>query len=152
MDDDSDHVKQKSRAELLRQANDIMKSFLLGGLKVQEGDSCDLLLAVRQIIASTADIRRSAVKEFLSTGDMDSFLLSLIPVHDCIFYDAYAPYWLRHCKPVTDSDDEVEFTFYNDLIDMYWAAKWQEWKKKGEWCVTIMLPPTKGLIALQRNS
>lgn len=147
--DDEDH---NTRSYRLKQVNDIMKSFLLGGLRVKEDDCGDLATAVQKIIASTADIRKAAVKEFLSTGDMDSFLLSLMPVHNRIFYDAYAPYWLSHCKPVTDRDSEVEFTFYNDIIDMFWAAKWQEWKKKGEWCVTIMLPPTKGLIALQRNS
>jgi hypothetical protein len=32
---------------------------------------------------------------------------------------------------------------------MYWVGKWQEWKRKDKWEVTIMLPPTKGLVLLQ---
>ena len=134
------------------EALDLAKSFLLSGLRIKKDDCADLFEKIRRVIVKHELKIRSAAEEFLSTGDMDSFLSSLIPVHDCIFYDAYALYWLSHCHPVSDSDDEAEFTFYNDLIDMYWAAKWQEWKKKGEWCVTIMLPPTKGLIAIQRRA
>ena len=143
--DDEDHNK------LLKEANDLMKSFLLGGLRVKEDDSGSLVSEVQKIFELTVEERREAVRGYLTTQDMDAFIAALLPIQKSIFYDAYGPYWLSHCHPVVDSDDVVEFTFYNDLIDMFWAAKWQEWKKKGEWCVTIMLPPTKGLMALQRN-
>jgi hypothetical protein len=61
----------------------------------------------------------------------------------------YSPYWLKHCHPVSERDDDAGFTYYNDLIDMYWVGKWQEWKRKDKWEVMIMLPPTKGLVLLQ---
>ena len=92
---------------------------------------------------------RAAVSGYLGDDDQDAFFLSLLPIHLKIWYEAYAPYWLEHCRPVSDRDDEAEFTYYNDLIDMYWVGEWQGWKRKGKWEVTIMLPPTKGLVLLQ---
>ena len=91
----------------------------------------------------------AAAKEYLETADLDALIIALFPAHSEVMYHAYAPYWLSHCHPVDDRDDTTEFTYYNDLIDMYWAWKWQEWKKKNELCVTIMLPPTRGLIDFQ---
>ena len=128
------------------QAIDTARSFLLSGLRIRTDDSGELVSAVQRIMDSEKKSISKAVKEFMSNADMDSFLLSLLPVHYRIIYEAYAPYWLSHCQPVEDGDSEVEFTYYNDLIDMYWAGAWNEWKRKGEWCVTIMLPPTKGLM------
>ena len=127
-------------------AIEMAKSFLLSGLRVMESDSGGLLADVQRILDAEKKRISLAVKEFMSDADTDSFLLSLLPVHYRILYEAYAPYWLSHCRTVADHDDDAEFTYYNDLIDMYWAGAWSEWKKKGEWCVTIMLPPTKGLM------
>ena len=128
------------------QAVDMAGSFLLGGLRVKADDSGGLVGIIQRIIDDEKKSISKAIKEFMSTEDLDSFLLSLLPVHCRILYEAYAPYWLSHCKPVDDRDRDAEFTYYNDLIDMYWAGAWSEWKRKGEWCVTIMLPPTKGLM------
>ena len=127
-------------------AIEMAKSFLLSGFRVKETDSGELAQDVQRIMDEEKKRISLAVKEFMSDADTDTFLLSLLPVHYRILYEAYAPYWLSHCRPVEDRDSEVEFTYYNDLIDMYWAGAWSEWKKKGEWCVTIMLPPTKGLM------
>ena len=129
-------------------AVEIAKSFLLSGMRVKKDDIGELVRVIQGILDAEKKSIREAIKEFMSTGDMDSFLLSLLPVHYRIIYEAYAPYWLSHCQPVEDRDSEVEFTYYNDLIDMYWAAAWQEWKTRDKWEVTIMLPPTKGLMAL----
>ena len=122
MKDMMTHHSSKTRNERLKQANDIMKSFLLGGLRVKEDDCEELIAEVKRIVASTGEQRREAVKGYLSNQDTDAFLMALLPIHNRIFYDAYSAYWLQHCHPVIDSDDEVEFTFYNDLIDMFWAA------------------------------
>ena len=130
------------------QAVEMAKSFLLGGLRIREDDSRELVSTTQQIIDGEKKQISLAVKEFMSTGDTDSFLLSLLPIHYRILYKAYAPYWLSHCKPVEDADSEVEFTYYNDLIDMYWAGAWGEWKTKGRLQVSVMLPPTKGLMIM----
>ena len=104
---------------------------------------------IRLILNQHMNEIRAAVKRYLDDGDQDAFFLVLLPVHQKIWYETYAPYWLKHCRPVSERDDEAEFTYYNDLIDMYWVGKWQEWKRKDKWEVTIMLPPTKGLVLLQ---
>ena len=135
--------KEKTNKDL---AVDMAKSFLLSGLRIKDSDSGGLIADVQRIIDGSRKQISRAVKEFMSDADTDSFLLSLLPVHYRILYEAYAPYWLSHCKPVTDRDQDAEFTYYNDLIDMYWAAGWDEWKTKGRLQVTVMLPPTKGLM------
>ena len=133
--------------------NKLVTDFLFLGMPVSgaDQDSPDmnaLIDAVRIILDNSMAEIRAAVKVYRSTEDLDTLFLTLLPIHSRIRYGAYAPYWLHHCRTVEDQDNEAEFTYYNDLIDMYWAWKWQEWKKKGEYAVTIMLPPTKGLIAL----
>ena len=105
--------------------------------------------AVNSILTADMKIIKSSMADYVRTEDHDAFMLALLPTHYRVLYEAYAPYWLAHCHPVDDRDDDAEFTYYNDLIDMYWAWKWQEWKKKGEWCVTLRLPPTAGLIRYQ---
>ena len=131
--------------------NDVIRSFLFSGMPIAKGEENSEM--VNAVVESSriifdrhkADIT-AAAREYRENNDLDELLTSLLPAQREIWYVAYAPYWLRHCRPVIDHDDATEFTYYNDLIDMYWAWKWQEWKKKGEWCVTIMLPPTKGMI------
>ena len=105
--------------------------------------------SIRIILMQHRNKVKAAVKGYLDDGDQDAFFFFFFPVHLKIRYEAYAPYWLQHCHPVSDYDDAAEFTYYNDLIDMYWVGEWQEWKRKEKWEVTIMLPPTKGLILLK---
>ena len=144
------------------QAVEIARSFLFGGMRLRRGSRDDaetddvkvILKRARRIIHEEQGTIKPAFKAFRSDGDLDAFLSSLCKVHTRIFYEAYGDYWLKHCIPIrelagekrVDRDADAEFTFYNDIIDMYWVGKWQEWKKNGEWCVTIMLPPTAGLM------
>ena len=39
-------------------------------------------------------------------------------------------------------NEDIHYTYYNDIIDMYWVPEWQQWKRKEKLEVTIMLPPT----------
>ncbi len=136
-----------------KEVNELAMAYLFSGMPISKQDEESLI--VKSVVEGVKgifdvympDIRRAA-KRYLDDEDQDAFFIALLPVHNKIWYEAYSPYWLLHCKPVTDRDTETEFTYYNDLIDMYWAWKWQEWKKKGEYAVTIMFPPTKGLVAL----
>ena len=120
----------RSDASYRENVNRIMESFLLSGLKTKEDDSAELMESIRSIIARTKNERREAVRKYRDSHVLEAFLTDLIPVYNLILYEAYAPYWLLHCKPDKESDDVVDFTYYNDLIDMYWAAPWQEWKRK----------------------
>lgn len=138
-------------SQTFEEARDMAKEFLLSGMPISRKDEGGEQLKVmydhiNRILTGHKSTIRSAIKDYLDTDDIDAFVLSLLPIHYEIWYEAYAPYWLEHCTPVSLTDAEAEFTCYNDLIDMYWAGKWQEWKKKDELAVTIMLPPTKGLI------
>ena len=133
--------------------NGIVKEILLGFLpvagKAADGSEPETVIKnVRLIIDTHMREIRAAAMAYRETGDLDTLFFALLQVHNKIRYEAYAPYWLSHCKPVDDHDSETEFTYYNDLIDMYWAWQWQEWKKKDVWCVTVMLPPTGGLMDL----
>lgn len=135
----------------LKEANNYAKEFLLVGTKIKCGDCSTLLKTTIDSINHILEVNKKTIKEAVADysrdDDVDAFMLALFPIHYRILYEAYAPYWLSHCKPVDDRDSEAEFTYYNDLIDMYWAWKWQEWKHKGEYGVAVMLPPTKGLMA-----
>ena len=135
------------------EVNTLIMDYLLSGMPIAKEDEDDPIMAtvidaIKDIFDTHMPAIRAAAKEYMKTGDMDALNLSLLPVHNLIWYEAYAPYWLLHCKPVDDSDGDNQFTYYNDLIDMYWLWKHQVWSKKEETCVTIMLPPTKGLLTL----
>ena len=146
------HVQQKQWVAR-KEAKELAEAFLFSGMPVAGGEEDSVLEEVIDAIELILNAHRTDIKatiqRYLENGDQDAFFLSLLPVHLELWYEAYALYWLKHCRPVTDHDDEAEFTFYNDLIDMYWVGKWQEWKRKDKWEVTIKLPPTKGLVLLQ---
>lgn len=132
------------------EVNKLVKDFLFSGMPIAKEDEDGAALnpvvdAIKDIFDKHMPEIRIAAEEYATTEDLDALILSLLPVHNLIWYEAYGPYWLSHCKPVSDDPD---YTFFNDLIDMYWHWKHQVWSKKEETCVTIMLPPTKGLLAL----
>lgn len=140
-------MKTKAKTDV----DEMVKSYLLSSMPISEKDADGpvakaVIDSIRVIFDSHMAEIKQAAKEYELTEDAEALAISLLPIRTQIWYEAYGPYWLYHCKPVEVSDSETEFTYYNDLIDMYWAWRWQEWKKKDEWCVTIMLPPTKGLL------
>lgn len=140
---------EKKRTYTKDEAVDLAKSFLLGGLRIRADDSAETVTRIQRIIDSEKKSISKAVKAFMSNSDVDAFLLSLCPLHTRIFYEGYGDYWLKHCRlvdPAVEHDNDASFTHYNDLIDMFWVGEWQEWKTKGKWEVTIMLPPTAGLM------
>ena len=40
------------------------------------------------------------------------------------------------------NNEDIHYTYYNDIIDMFWVPEWWQWKRKEKLEVTIMLPPT----------
>ncbi len=134
--------------------NNLAKAYLFSGMPISLHDKgSQAVRAVTDGIKTILNIHmpeiKTAAKRYLDDDDQDAFFLALLPYRYKIWYEAYSPYWLLHCHLVTDHDSVTEFTYYNDLIDMYWAWEWQEWKKKEQYSVTIMLPPTRGLVSLQ---
>jgi hypothetical protein len=132
------------------EANELAKSYLLSGMPIARSDEeSPVMDAIVERIKAIFDVHmpdiRTAIKRYLDDDDQDAFFIALLPIHNKIWYEAYSPYWLLHCEP--DSSDP-DYTFFNDLINMYWHWKNQLWSKKEEFCVTIMLPPTRGLVNL----
>ena len=128
----------------------LVKDYLFSAMPIakadEQGHAVNAVIdAIKNILDTHMPAIRKAAEEYATTEDLDALILSLLPVHNLIWYEAYAPYWLLHCQPVSDDPD---YTFFNDLIDMYWLWKHQLWSKREETCCTIMLPPTKGLVAL----
>ncbi len=139
--------------------NHMVLSILLSEMIVAESDntSPEVMSFVKDgtaIINDHKPLIHAAAKQYMVTGDEEKLRLFLLPFHHMIRYEAYSPYWLKHCTAVSDPD----YTFYNDLIDMYWAWKEQEWKNPQNpenvhssqaWKTRFALPPTKGLILLR---
>ena len=146
----SDAQRERYREQLSRLRKRIRtlalnfgRSYLFSGVRVAKGDE-DAVEHIRAVLAENEirDAERDALAVLFSCYDFDRYLLSLTPLALKIFHLGYGPYWAGHCRKVADRDSEAEFTYYNDLIDMYWVPAWSEWKKRNKWEVTIMLPPT----------
>lgn len=141
------------KKKISKSATEICRSFLLCGIRILKGDEDNgVVERINMILAE--EIARGALKEasriLFSTYDVDKFLESLCPVHDRVFYEGYAPYWIEHCAVYNEEGKRTlgggEFSAWNDIIDMGWIEEYNIWKKKDEMCWTIMLPPTMELI------
>lgn len=135
-----------------KSVNDLVMSFLFTGMPVSSKDAdspaVDAVVdAVRVIFDKHISGIRVAIQKHEESKDMEALTYDLLPVRNKLLYEAYAPYWLTHCRLVKNHHNERWFTYYNDLIDMYWAWKRQAWMSK-DGCSTVMLPPTRGLITL----
>ena len=165
------------------EVNNTVLSLLLSEMMVADGDVdspevAAFVEAGKEIIYGHMDAIRQAAKKYMETGDRKELRLSLLPFHHMIRYEAYSPYWLLHCRLITGSnaipdfilgpkDECGDYTYYNDLIDMHWAWKDQQWKSlqdlgdQGKQFdqleqvlqldrkIRFSLPPTKGLIQLR---
>lgn len=134
----------------------ILESFLYMGTRcrmddLEVKDMMDAIKRINKEEQKAGELKRLQ-KVLFTTYSLDKFLGESVRWHNRIWYEAYAPYWLTHVT----KHDNPEYPYYNDLIDMYWWDKCNEWAAtkiedgkqvtdyhKG---VTIMLPPTKELI------
>lgn len=141
------------KIKIAKDATEICRGFILSGILILKGDGSDgVIERINMILAE--EKAKGAFKEasriLFTTYDVDKFLEALCPVHERVFYEGYAHYWLKHCTVYDDEEVQTkgggEFSAWNDIIDMGWIAENNIWKKKGEWCVRIMLPPTAELI------
>ena len=125
----------------------IGRAYIFSGIQLAKGDE-HVWERIRAYVPDNeiADAERAALTVLFSSYNINGFLTALLPVKYKAFYLGYGPYWAKHCKPITDSDGNEEFTYYNDIIDMFWDADKNEWKRKGGQSAMIMLPPTMELI------
>ena len=150
---------KKLKSEIAADASELMKDFLVSGCRLltRDKDTADWKGFIRATDKITEEWisqggNREVAKVLWKIYDIDAFFTSLLPLHYKIWYEAYGPYWLAHCTPTF----EDEYTFTNDIIEMEWWAKHNEWaavkmedgKKVTDYekGVTIMLPPTQELL------
>lgn len=141
------------KKKISKSATEICRSFLLCGIRIlKEDENNEAIERINMILAE--EIARGALKEasriLFSTYNVDKFLEALCPVHDRVFYEGYAPYWIEHCDVYNEEGKQThgggEFSAWNHIIDMGWIEEYGVWKKKDEMCWMIMLPPTMELI------
>ena len=141
------------KKKISKSATEICRSFLLCGIRIlKEDENNEAIERINMILAE--EIARGALKEasriLFSTYNVDKFLEALCPVHDRVFYEGYAPYWIEHCDVYNEVGKQThgggEFSAWNHIIDMGWIEEYGVWKKKDEMCWMIMLPPTMELI------
>lgn len=149
----------KLKQEIADDATEVMKSFVTLGMRLAKGDKGsedwrNVIKATERLFNEWAEQGKlkEASKILFTTYDIDKFLEALCPIHSTVWHLAYGGHWLKH---ITETGEQ-EYTYYNDILDMYW------WKEHHEWAatkiengkrvtdyyggVTIMLPPTKELI------
>ena len=149
----------KLKHEIADDAAKVIWDFLVSGVRSadKDQDSDDWKAVIRKSEGfidewSKSGRMKEVSKILFTTFDVDKFLFALLPLYYKIWYEAYGPYWLKHCIPTF----EDEFTFSNDIIGMEWWDEHHEWAsvkieggkkvcdyRKG---VTIMLPPTEELL------
>ena len=141
------------KKKISKSATEICRSFLLCGIRIlKEDENNEAIERINMILAE--EIARGALKEasriLFSTYNVDKFLEALCPVHDRVFYEGYAPYWIEQCDVYNEEGKQThgggEFSAWNHIIDMGWIEEYGVWKKKDEMCWMIMLPPTMELI------
>lgn len=146
------HFTDDIKEELRSLARPVMNGFLFAGIRISNKDKDttgkEMLENVKAIFNGDEGrrVQQDAFDNLFEFRDIEAFLLPLCFLATKIFYEGYGSYWLSHCRPVSVRDNDTEFTYYNDIISMYWSGEWQEWKTKGKYEVTIMLPPTSGLM------
>ncbi len=133
------------RREISLLSYEVAQALMVAGMRVQKADGDECAERIAHVIEEEykKGVLVTAAKTLLSTYSLKAFIKCLVPSQIKVWYEGYGPYWVSHCMPVDDRDNETAFTYYNDLIDMFWSPEWTVWKQKGEWRVSIMLPPTE---------
>lgn len=141
------------KIKIAKDATEICKGFILSGILILKEDESDGVIdRINMILAEekAKGTLKEASRILFSTYDVDKFLEALCPVHDRVFYEGYAPYWIDHCAVHNEEGmqtmGEGVFSAWNSIIDMGWIEEHNIWKAKGkdEW--RIALPPTMELI------
>ena len=141
------------KIKIAKDATEICKSFILSGVLILKEDESDGVIdRINMILAEekAKGTLKEASRILFSTYNVDKFLEALCPVHDRVFYEGYAPYWIEHCAVYNEEGKQTmgegAFSAWNSIIDMGWIEEHNIWKakKKDEW--RIMLPPTMELI------
>lgn len=150
---------KKLKEQIAQDTTEAMKAFVTMGMRLAKDDegSEDLEQVYKEVDRisqehTAAGTIKKASRILFTTYNLDKFFESLCMMHYDIWYKAYGPYWLKHCT----KQEDPEYPYHNDIIDMDWWAEHHEWAKtkieNGKRVtdyyggVTIMIPPTQELL------
>lgn len=127
-------------------ATNAMHDFLIGGVQILKEDREGMEMfskTLEKILAEDAEaVSKEAGRVLFTTYDVEKFLEAMIPLRNRIWYEAYGPVWLSHCRETGDP----AYPYRNDIINMDWDAASNVWFDREEKSWTLMLPPTKQLL------
>lgn len=79
--------------------------------------------------------------------DVDKFLEEACRrIWPRVWYEAYGPYWLKHC--IRQQDGRIR----NEIIDMIYNPEYRIWEAEDGLSFTLMLPPTPELLREEYDS
>ena len=147
---------QKLRAEIVKKSVEYIKGFTLMSVKIKEGED-------EHIIKELVDNIQIVVDEVAAEGkwkgwekllfrsyDLDQLLQAAVFLKNRIDYEAYAPYWVSHCKkrkmqpnedPFRKKTEEWE-AYWNDIVCMWWDPDGKIWIQPDRICWACYFPPT----------
>lgn len=137
------------RRQICADASAVLRAWCFGGLRVIRTDQGGIDSIIRRAQMICDEEKRGG--EFKRLGkilftaySVDEFLDASVRLHDRIWFEAYAPYWISRC-----AWNEERKTWWNPIIKMWWVPKWNEWVSQEGDRWTVMLPPTEDLVQKQ---
>ena len=135
------------RRKITKSAGTLAKAFITGGYPIKPGEpeADECCKRINEI--TKADQARAeydvALGVLFRTYDPLTFTQALMPLHNRVRYEGYAPYWCQHCTPYTGRSYRGKpLTFWNDLIEMGWNEAADLWCSQTEDKASLSLPPT----------
>lgn len=120
--------------------------FAFGGLPFRKGEDSEIEAFIQRA-NSVLDAERAAgtFREisravFVEYDPEKALEVAAAKVWPRIWFEAYSPYWIRHCIRQEGGD------VWNDLIEMRWHDEWCIWLAPDGRSWTLMLPPTQELV------
>ncbi len=149
----SDQQKTEYAAQLkaIRQkisgmAGEIAREFILGGTRIKQGEDANECARRIQEIVQADQARaeyKAAMEVLFKTYNVAKFTTALLPIHNRVRYEGYAPYWCKHCTSYTGTSyNGKPLTFWNDIIEMGWSERECVWYRENESRISLSLPPT----------
>ena len=139
------------RQKISSMAGEIAKEFILGGTRMKQGEDADECARRIQEIVQADQARaeyKTAMGVLFKTYNVAKFTTALLPIHNRVRYEGYAPYWCKHCTPYTGTSyNGKPLTFWNDIIGMGWSERERVWYKENESRISLSLPPTMEQVA-----
>ena len=139
------------RQKIAGMAGEIAREFILGGTRLKQGEDADECARRIQEIVQAEQARdeyKTAMAVLFRTYNVAKFTTVLLPIHNRVWYEGYAPYWCKYCTPYTGTSyNGKPLTFWNDIIDMGWNERERVWYSESEKRISLSLPPTMEQVA-----